>query len=380
MMPTNESHASVHCTIARPEDRAPAQEDVGLESPVMMQNVLSPRTVLVHCTITRSENGAPVQGNVWLAIQPLLRTPVLCVKPLNDPIEIIFLRTLEMPEGDASGRGWNLVIKLRVHCKEDEFKSEIIRLSPATSQTSDQQLDDVVAVIREFKAQALATAAAREAGHEGPTTKSDFQHLLALTAEMSLNELPEYFTQGSVQTSVLEARPLPSVSPQSAEEHAETCSSENDKADDPYVVEGVVSRRSFRDWRKLESAWYRLESAWYRWHSLYEDSWQRRFSSNVHEDTSDSECDSPRSSLQDFRSAQDLRVLDHAWYRWLQFVEHRRCYSSSCSSCSDDSFTEGMYDDVMEFGCYPLRIPTQDCLPPQHIRNSWRSDCTISFS
>ena len=120
----------------------------------MAPNAQSPRTVLVHCTITRSENGAPVQGNVWLAIQPLLRTPVLCVKPLNDPIEIIFLRTLEMPEDDASGRGWNLVIKLRVHCKEDEFKSEIIRLSPATSQTSDQQLDDDVAVIREFKAQA----------------------------------------------------------------------------------------------------------------------------------------------------------------------------------------------------------------------------------
>jgi len=82
------------------------------------------------------------------------------VKPLNDRIEFIFLRTLETPERDASGRGWKLVIRLRVHCNEDEFKSEIIRLSPATSQTS-EQLDDVVAVIREFKAQALATAAAR---------------------------------------------------------------------------------------------------------------------------------------------------------------------------------------------------------------------------
>jgi hypothetical protein len=132
-------------------------------------------------------------------------------------------------------------------------------------------------------------------------------------------------TQGSVQSSVLEVLPLPSVSLQSAEEHAETCSSEHDTADDPYVVEGVVSRRSFRDWRKLESAWYRLESAWYRWLSLYEDSWQRRFSSNVLEDTSGSDCDS------------------------------------------------------MEFGCYPLRIPTQDRLPPQHIQNSWRRDCTISF-
>ena len=34
----------------------------------------------------------------------------------------------------------------------------------------------------------------------------------------------------------------------------------------------------------------------------------------------------------------DLRVLDHAWYRWrLQFVEHRRCYSSSCSSTASSA-------------------------------------------
>ena len=116
----------------------------------------------------------------------------------------------------------------------------------------------------------------------------------------------------------------------------------------------------------------RLEGAWCRWLSLYEDSWQRRFSSNAHEDTPDSDCDSPRALIWDFQSTQDLRVLDHAWYRWLQFVEHRRCYSSSCSSCSDDSFTEGMYDDVMEFGCYPLRSLTQDCLPPQHIKTQSR--------
>ena len=100
-------------------------------------------------------------------------------------------------------------------------------------------------------------------------------------------------------------------------------------------------------------------------------------------DTYDSDCDSPRSPIRDFQSTQNLRVLDHAWYRWLQFVEHRRCYTSSSSSCSDDSFTEGMYDDVMEFGCstssYPPRIPTQDGLPPQRIRNSWRLDCTVSF-
>jgi hypothetical protein len=342
----------------------------------MAPNVLSPRSILVHCTIARSENGAPVQGNVWLAIQPMLRTPVLCVKPANNPIEVIFLKTLEMPARDASERGWHLVCTTRVHGAEEyAFKSETIRLYPLTAQTSDQQLDDAVAVIREFRVQALARAEAMEAGRTGPTIQSDYRHLLASPDEMSRSELPEYFTHSSVQTS----RPLCSVSPQPAEEHAETCSSENDTAEDPYVVEGVVSRLSFRDWRKLKSAWYRLESAWYRWLSLYEDSWQRRFSSNVHEDTSDSVCDSPRSSIRDFQSTQNLRVLDHVWYRWLQFVEHRRCYFSSCSSCSDDSFIEGMYDDVVEFGCYPLRIPTQDCLPPQHIWNSWRSDCTISF-
>jgi hypothetical protein len=172
MMPTNVSHASVHCTIARPEDAAPVQGDVRLESPVT--NVLSPRTFLAHCIIARSENGAPVQGSVWLAMQPMLHAPVLCVKPSNDPIELIFLKPLEMPERDASGRGWQLVRKIRVFGGEEfAFKSEMIRLFPLTAQTSDQQLDDVVAVIRELKAHALAKAEAKEAGHPVPTTKPD---------------------------------------------------------------------------------------------------------------------------------------------------------------------------------------------------------------
>jgi hypothetical protein len=207
-MLTNVSHASAHCTFARPQDAAPAQGDAGLESPVMAPNVLSPRSVLVHCTITRSENRAPVQGSVWLAMQPMLRTPVLCVKPANNPIEVIFLKTLEMPERDASGRGCHLVCTTRVHCAEGfAFKSEMIRLYPLTAETNDQQLDDVVAAIREFRAQALARAEAIEAGRTGPTIQSDFQHLLASPDERSRSELPEYFTQGSVQTSVFEARP-----------------------------------------------------------------------------------------------------------------------------------------------------------------------------
>ena len=189
-------------------------------------------------------------------------------------------------------------------------------------------------------------------------------------------ELP-LSTQSCAQTSVHEVLPRLSVVSQSAEARSGTCSSE-DEAEDSPVIKGVVSRLSFRDWRELKSEWYRLESAWYRWFSLYEDSWQRRFSSNAHEDTSDSDCDSTRSSIREFQSTQDLRVLDHAWYRWLQFVEQRRCYSDGFS---DDSFVECEYDyDPFEvYDLYCARIPTQDCLPPQHIQNSWRRDCTISF-
>ncbi len=131
--------------------------------PIMAPTVLSPRSVLVHCTLARSENGAPLQGSVWLALQPMLRTPFLCVKPSNGPIEAIFVKTLEMPERDATGRGWHLICKTR-------DKLTMIRLYPTTSQTRDQQLDEVVATIREFRAQALATRTAElEATKAGRT-------------------------------------------------------------------------------------------------------------------------------------------------------------------------------------------------------------------
>jgi hypothetical protein len=189
--------------------------------PVMAPTVLSPRSILVHCTLARSENGAPVPAHVWLALQLNLRTPVLCVKPSNDPIDVIFFKALELPEKklperDATGRGWKLFIKTRVHGKADEFNSETIRLSPITSQTSDQQLDDVVAAIREFRAQALATTDATKAGHQGPFNKLDFQHLIASPDADSRDELPEYFTQSSAQTSALEVGSPFYVSPQAA--------------------------------------------------------------------------------------------------------------------------------------------------------------------
>ena len=89
---------------------------------------------------------------------------MLCVKPSNGPIEVIFFKALETPQRDASGCGWHLVCKTMVRGGEGfECKSEMIRLYPVTSQTIDQQLDDAIAAIRGLTTQVLA--------------KSDFQHL-----------------------------------------------------------------------------------------------------------------------------------------------------------------------------------------------------------
>ena len=200
-MPQTMLHASVQCASARSGNGAPVQGDVRPEPPTVASNVLPPRTVLVHCAIAMSENEAPIRGNVWLALQPLLRTPVLCVKPLNGPIEILFFKTFGTPERDASGCGWHFVSRTKVHtsCKEGEFRSEMIRLSPVTSQTTDQQLDDVIAAIRGFTTQVLA--------------KSDFLHLMALPEGMSRNELPD-FTESSAQAPVTEVCPPLPVCPQ----------------------------------------------------------------------------------------------------------------------------------------------------------------------
>ena len=123
-MPQTMLHASVQCASARSGNGAPVPGDVRPE-PAVASNVLSPRTVLVHCAIAMSENEAPIQGNVWLALQPMLRTPVLCVKPLNGPIETLFLKTFETLERDASGCGWRLGFKTKVHCKEGAFMSKL---------------------------------------------------------------------------------------------------------------------------------------------------------------------------------------------------------------------------------------------------------------
>ena len=359
-------HASLHCASARSENGAPdcqsVQGHVRPESPVMAPNVTAPRTVLVHCTIARSENGAPVQGNVWLEMHWILRTPVLCVKPLNDPIEAIFLKTFETPERDASGCGWRLGFKTKVHCKEGALMSELIRLYPTTPQTSDQQLDDVIAAIRGFATQVLA--------------KADFQHLMASPDEMSRLALPTFPTQSSVQPPVLAVcSPLPVCTQESTVPQTQYLTVPDDEflpvcplwqLNNP---ECVASRITVRDWRVLESAWY-------RWLSFYRDRWQRSPYSSEVEDSSDSDssswffmCDLPRSSTQDFRLSRNRRVLGQAWLHWLQYVETRRYYSDSFSDCS--SFDDD-YEDYIEWPSAP------DSSPRNYTRNPWRSDCHIT--
>ena len=365
-MPQNMPHASLHCASARSENGAPdcqsVQGHVRPESPVMAPNVTAPRTVLVHCTIARSENGAPVQGNVWLEMHWILRTPMLCVKPLNDPIEAIFLKTFETPERDASGCGWRLGFKTKVHCKEGALMSELIRLYPTTPQTSDQQLDDVIAAIRGFATQVLA--------------KADFQHLMASPDEMSRLALPTFPTQSSVQPPVLAiCSPLPVCTQESTVPQTEYFAVPDDEflpvcplwqLNNP---ECVASRITVRDWRVLESAWY-------RWLNFYRDRWQRSPYSSEVEDSSDSDssswffmCDLPRSSTQDFRLSRNRRVLGQAWLHWLQYVETRRYYSDSFSDCS--SFDDD-YEDYIEWPSAP------DSSPRNYTRNPWRSDCHIT--
>ena len=354
-------HASVQCASARSGNGAPVQGDVRPE-PAVASNVLSPRTVLVHCAIAMSENEAPIQGNVWLALQPMLRTPVLCVKPLNGPIETLFLKTFETLERDASGCGWRLGFKTKVHCKEDAFMSKLIRLYPTTPQTSDQQLDDVIAAIRGFATQVLA--------------KADFQHLMASPDEMSRLELPTFPTQSSVQPPVLAVcSPLPVCTQESTVPQTQYFAVPDDEflpvcplwqLNNP---ECVASRITVRDWRVLESAWY-------RWLNFYRDRWQRSPYSSEVEDSSDSDssswffmCDLPRSSTQDFRLSRNRRVLGQAWLHWLQYVETRRYYSDSFSDCS--SFDDD-YEDYIEWPSAP------DSSPRNYTRNPWRSDCHIT--
>ena len=324
-------------------------------------NVRSPRTVLVHCAIARSENGTPVQGHVWLALQPRLRTPVLCLKPLNGPIEILFFQTFGTPERDASGCGWHLVSKIKVHCKTDEFRSDLIRLYPVTSPTIDQQLEDVVDAIRGFTTQVLA--------------KSDFQHLLASPDEFSSLELPDYPTQDSAQAPVASSvSPLAPASPQPAEERSEVYSSDEDEAEESPVSEGFVSRLSHRELSVRRHAMYSRQGP--KEQRLYHGIYVGPLCFNADEDTDDSGGGSPRSSTQDSESSStsgsDTSFIEGGY-------ESYEDSEMLCSDFSDDLFEEDYCEQFLDWPDYLARDSIRDTLPSRCALRPWRTECTVSF-
>ena len=338
-----------------------------VESSATAPNVLSPRTVLVHCAIARSENETPVQGHVWLALHWILRTPVLCLKPLNGPIEFFFLKTFDPPERDASGCGWHLISKLKVHCKAGEqgngevFRSEVTRLYPVTTPAIDQQLEDVVDTIRGFTTQVLA--------------KSDFQHLLASPDEFSRLELPDYPTQDSAQAPVASSvSPLAPASPQPAEERSEVYSSDEDEAEESPVSEGFVSRLSHRELSVRRHAMYSRQGP--KEQRLYHGIYVGPLCFNADEDTDDSGGGSPRSSTQDFESSStsgsDTSFIEGGY-------ESYEDSEMLCSDFSDDIFEEDYCEQFLDWPDYLARDSIRDTLPSRCALKPWRTECTVSF-
>jgi hypothetical protein len=275
--------------------------------------------------------------------------------------------------------------QLRVHCKADEFNSETIRLSPITSQTSDQQLDDVVAAIREFRAQALATAEATKAGHQGPSNTLDFQHLLAVLDGASRDDLPEYFIQSSAQTSALEVGSPFYVSPQAAGLYQpHYCA----VPDDMYFYNCEDSAASSCP---AQGCGYGLASYASALPSLSSQSDEERSESSVRPlYISDSEDDLPRTLFQCFRETQDRRTLEHAWAHWIEFVAESRCYSDGRSVDSESDWSSIIYDDAhdyffpdnhLDFDSYFDCLFSCDSVPPPCTRNAcqWRADCAITI-
>ena len=193
------------------------------------------------------------------------------------------------------------------------------------------------------------------------------------------------FAQRSEQTSALDARSPPSVSPRSAEKRPGTCNNEDAEAEDFYAVDGVASRLALRNWKVLENAWC-------RWLKLYRD---RQHALTVEDRDgwvrplyiSDSEDDLPRTLVQCFRETQDRRTLEHAWAHWIEFVAERHCYSDGHSV--DSEWSSIIYDDAhdyffpdnhLDFDSYFDCLFSDDSVPPPCTRNAWRADCAINVA
>ena len=222
---------------------------------------------------------------------------------------------------------------------------------------------------------------------------------MAYTADMSWNELPEYFTQSGVQAphevcppppvcpqeSTLpqtqyfavpddlyvyrdddlaavsppaqgydyglasSVSPLPPTSPQSAEELFDVYSSEEDEAEEFSVSEGFVSRLSHREWRVLRHAMYRWQGL--KEQHLHPELRVGPLCFNVDTDTDDSGGGSPRSSTQDFESSSTSGIDASFIEGGYESYDDSKMYYSD--SFSEDYFNDDYCSDYPDWPSHP---------------------------
>ena len=97
-------------------------------------------------------------------------------------------------------------------------------------------------------------------------------------------------------------------------------------------------------------------------------------------DTSDSECDLPRPSTQDFQldsaSCSDDSFIPDAY----ESYEIPKRYGSDCSSCSDDSF-DSFGEDIWERNqTVSWKMEYEAQLNATRTRHPWRTACHITVA
>ena len=140
--------------------------------------------------------------------------------------------------------------------------------------------------------------------------------------------------------------------------------------------ECVPSRLTWREWEP----WEVLEEWWFRWRNIQKEINYRRFMGKVTADTSDSECDLPRPSTQDFQldsaSCSDDSFIADAY----ESYEIPKRYGSDCSSCSEDSF-DSFGEDIWERNqTVSWKMEYEAQLNATRTRHPWRTACHITVA
>ena len=209
-------------------------------------------------------------------------------------------------------------------------------------------------------------------------------------------ESAEYYSSASVEvedftgagelTSFTQRSEQTLISHQSDEDCFEMYSSEEDDDEDSFAPvcricqsshpRCVPSRLTWRDWKP----WEVLEEWWFRWRNIQKEINYRRFMGKVTADTSDSECDLPRPSTQDFQldsaSCSDDSFIADAY----ESYEIPKRYGSDCSSCSDDSL-DSFGEDIWERNqTVSWKIEYEAQLNATRTRHPWRTACHITVA